>query len=172
MDGAGPYDVKGKGKDKGAVGNDFVLSEELEAAGSKGKDKGKKGYTIPENHGGNVTPPELIAFVGLEDYCSYQRTIFELDKVQNKFEGDDKNIALSAIKETMDWATEHMFRGNRALFALHRKRLEDVLNPIKRKLFLDSELANDRDFRVQAHMPGSSTDARASRSRSRSHRPA
>merc|ERR1711904_14460 len=71
---------------------------------------------------------------GLENYCFTMRNTLQEEKLQDKFEGDDKEKIEKAVQETLDWLDKNQL-AEKDEFEAKQKELEGVVNPIMMKVY-------------------------------------
>merc|ERR1719473_25689 len=71
---------------------------------------------------------------GLENYCYSMRNTLSEEKLQDKFEGDDKDKIEKALQETLDWLDRNQM-AEKDEFDAKQKELEAVVNPIMMKVY-------------------------------------
>jgi len=71
---------------------------------------------------------------GLENYCFTMRNTLQEEKLQDKFEGDDKDKIEKAVQETLDWLDKNQM-AEKDEFEAKQKELEGVVNPIMMKVY-------------------------------------
>merc|ERR1711904_321154 len=71
---------------------------------------------------------------GLENYCFTMRTTLPEEKLQDKFEGDDKDKIEKAVQEALDWLDKNQL-AEKDEFEAKQKELEGVVNPIMMKVY-------------------------------------
>merc|ERR1712160_163413 len=71
---------------------------------------------------------------GLENYCFTMRNTLSEEKLQDKFEGDDKEKIEKAVQETLDWLDKNQL-AEKDEFEAKQKELEGVVNPIMMKVY-------------------------------------
>merc|ERR1712227_651140 len=71
---------------------------------------------------------------GLENYCFTMRNTLQEEKLQDKFEGDDKDKIEKAVQETLDWLDKNQL-AEKDEFEAKQKELEGVVNPIMMKVY-------------------------------------
>merc|ERR1712151_1210451 len=71
---------------------------------------------------------------GLENYCFTMRNTLSEEKLQDKFEGDDKEKIEKAVQDTLDWLDKNQLAGKDE-FEAKQKELEAVVNPIMMKVY-------------------------------------
>merc|ERR1711959_2555 len=71
---------------------------------------------------------------GLENYCFTMRNTLQEEKLEEKFEGDDKDKIESAVQETLDWLDKNQL-AEKDEFEAKQKELEGVVNPIMMKVY-------------------------------------
>merc|ERR1711977_301403 len=71
---------------------------------------------------------------GLENYCFTMRNTLQEEKLQDKFEGDDKDKIEKAVQETLDWLDKNQL-AEKDEFEAKQKELEGIVNPIMMKVY-------------------------------------
>merc|ERR1719333_209357 len=71
---------------------------------------------------------------GLENYCFTMRNTLNEEKLQDKFEGGDKEKIEKAVQETLDWLDKNQL-AEKDEFEAKQKELEGVVNPIMMKVY-------------------------------------
>jgi len=71
---------------------------------------------------------------GLENYCYSMRNTLQEEKLQDKFEGDDKDKIEKAVQEALDWLDRNQM-AECDEFEAKQKELEGVVNPIMMKVY-------------------------------------
>merc|ERR1711877_10013 len=71
---------------------------------------------------------------GLENYCFTMRNTLQEEKLQDKFEADDKSKIETAVQETLDWLDKNQL-AEKDEFEAKQKELEGVVNPIMMKVY-------------------------------------
>merc|ERR1712209_143298 len=71
---------------------------------------------------------------GLENYCFTMRNTLQEEKLQDKFEADDKSKIEKAVQETLDWLDKNQL-AEKDEFEGKQKELEGVVNPIMMKVY-------------------------------------
>merc|ERR1712080_98106 len=71
---------------------------------------------------------------GLENYCFTMRNTLNEEKLNEKFEGDDKDKIEKAVQETLDWLDKNQM-AEKDEFEAKQKELEGVVNPIMMKVY-------------------------------------
>merc|ERR550514_117656 len=71
---------------------------------------------------------------GLENYCYSMRNTLQEEKLQDKFEGDDKDKIEKAVQETLDWLDRNQMAESDE-FEAKQKELEGIVNPIMMKVY-------------------------------------
>merc|ERR1719305_1958448 len=71
---------------------------------------------------------------GLENYCYSMRNTLSEEKLQDKFEGDDKEKIEKALQETLDWLDRNQM-AEKDEFDAKQEELEAVVNPIMMKVY-------------------------------------
>merc|ERR1712159_619426 len=71
---------------------------------------------------------------GIENYCYSMRNSLSEEKLQDKFEGDDKEKIEKAVQETLDWLDRNQM-AEKDEFEAKQKELEAIVNPIMMKVY-------------------------------------
>jgi len=71
---------------------------------------------------------------GLENYCFTMRNTLQEEKLQDKFEGDDKDKIEKAVQETLDWLDRNQMAESDE-FEAKQKEIEGIVNPIMMKVY-------------------------------------
>merc|ERR1712130_964809 len=71
---------------------------------------------------------------GLENYCYSMRNTLQEEKLQDKFEGDDKDKIEKAVQEALDWLDKNQM-AEKDEFEAKQKELEGIVNPIMMKVY-------------------------------------
>merc|ERR1711959_872067 len=71
---------------------------------------------------------------GLENYCFALRNSLQEEKLEDKFEGDDKDKIEKAVQETLDWLDKNQL-AEKDEFEGKQKELEGIVNPIMMKVY-------------------------------------
>merc|ERR1711985_127363 len=71
---------------------------------------------------------------GLENYCFTMRNTLQEEKLQDKFEGDDKDKIEKAVQEALDWLDKNQL-AEKDEFEAKQKELEGIVNPIMMKVY-------------------------------------
>merc|ERR1712151_829947 len=71
---------------------------------------------------------------GLENYCFTMRNTLNEEKLQDKFEGGDKEKIEKAVQDTLDWLDKNQL-AEKDEFEAKQKELEGVVNPIMMKVY-------------------------------------
>merc|ERR1712241_1595906 len=71
---------------------------------------------------------------GLENYCFTMRNTLQEEKLQDKFEADDKSKIEKAVQETLDWLDKNQL-AEKDEFEGKQKELEGIVNPIMMKVY-------------------------------------
>merc|ERR1712008_221778 len=87
---------------------------------------------------------------GLENYCFTMRNTWEEEKLQDKFEADDKTKIETAVQETLDWLDKNQL-AEKDEFETKQKELEGVVNPIMMKVY---QAAGGAGEMPEGGMPG------------------
>merc|ERR1712127_411498 len=87
---------------------------------------------------------------GLENYCFTMRNTLQEEKLQEKFEGDDKTKIETAVQETLDWLDKNQL-AEKVEFETKQKELEGVVNPIMMKVY---QAAGGAGEMPEGGMPG------------------
>merc|ERR1712084_219409 len=77
---------------------------------------------------------EIEAKNGLENYCFTMRNTLQEEKLQDKFEADDKSKIETAVQETLDWLDKNQL-AEKDEFEGKQKELEGIVNPIMMKVY-------------------------------------
>merc|ERR1712087_1096149 len=88
---------------------------------------------------------------GLENYCFTMRDTLSEEKLQGKFEGDDKDKIEKAVQETLDWLDKNQL-AEKEEFEAKQKELEAVVNPIMMKVY--QAAGGDGGGMPEGGMPG------------------
>merc|ERR1719388_336730 len=81
-----------------------------------------------------VNKAKIEAKNGLENYCFTMRNTLSEEKLQDKFEGDDKDKIEKAVQEALDWLDKNQL-AEKDEFEAKQKELEGVVNPIMMKVY-------------------------------------
>merc|ERR1719262_285205 len=81
-----------------------------------------------------INRQKIEAKNGLENYCFTMRNTLSEEKLQDKFEGDDKDKIEKAVQETLDWLDKNQM-AEKDEFEAKQKELEAVVNPIMMKVY-------------------------------------
>merc|ERR1712151_1359215 len=81
-----------------------------------------------------INRAKIEAKNGLENYCFTMRNTLQEEKLQDKFEGDDKDKIEKAVQETLDWLDKNQL-AEKDEFEAKQKELEGVVNPIMMKVY-------------------------------------
>jgi len=87
---------------------------------------------------------------GLENYCFTMRNTLQEEKLQEKFEADDKTKIETAVQETLDWLDKNQL-AEKDEFETKQKELEGVVNPIMMKVY---QAAGGAGEMPEGGMPG------------------
>merc|ERR1719161_2868046 len=87
---------------------------------------------------------------GLENYCYSMRNTLQEEKLQDKFEGDDKDKIEKAVQETLDWLDKNQM-AEKDEFEAKQKELEGIVNPIMMKVY---QAAGGEEGGMPGGMPG------------------
>merc|ERR1712205_70962 len=87
---------------------------------------------------------------GLENYCFTMRNTLQEEKLQDKFEGDDKDKIEKAVQEALDWLDKNQL-AEKQEFEDKQKELEGVVNPIMMKVY---QAAGGSGEMPEGGMPG------------------
>merc|ERR1711869_158815 len=110
------------------------------------KSTGKSNQITITNEKGRLSQSEIDRMVseaekkkieaknGLENYCYSMRNTLQEEKLQDKFEGDDKDKIEKAVQEALDWLDRNQMAECDELEA-KQKELEGVVNPIMMKVY-------------------------------------
>merc|ERR1712072_1405363 len=71
---------------------------------------------------------------GLENYCFTMRNTLQEEKLQDKFEGDDKDKIEKSVQDCLDWLERNQMAETEE-FEAKQKELEAVINPIMMKVY-------------------------------------
>merc|ERR1712149_125288 len=71
---------------------------------------------------------------GLENYCFSMKNTLQEEKLQDKFEGDDKDKIEKAVQEALDWLDKNQM-AEKDEFEAKQKELEGIVNPIMMKVY-------------------------------------
>merc|ERR1711970_674649 len=71
---------------------------------------------------------------GLENYCFTMRNTLQEEKLQDKFEGGDKEKIEKAVQDALDWLDKNQL-AEKEEFESKQKELEAVVNPIMMKVY-------------------------------------
>jgi L1 cell adhesion molecule like protein len=71
---------------------------------------------------------------GLENYCYSMKNTLQEEKLQDKFEGDDKDKIEKSVQECLDWLERNQMAETEE-FEAKQKELEGVVNPIMMKVY-------------------------------------
>merc|ERR1711953_433880 len=71
---------------------------------------------------------------GLENYCFQMRNTLSDDKLNDKFEGGDKEKIEAAVQEALDWLDKNQL-AEKGEFEAKQKRSEGIVNPIMMKVY-------------------------------------
>merc|ERR1712053_23412 len=91
---------------------------------------------------------------GLENYCFTMRNTLQEEKLQDKFEADDKSKIETAVQETLDWLDKNQL-AEKDEFEGKQKELEGVVNPIMIKVY---QAAGGGGGMPEGGMPGGGFD--------------
>merc|ERR1712207_130818 len=86
---------------------------------------------------------------GLENYCFTMRNTLQEEKLQDKFEADDKSKIEKAVQETLDWLDKNQL-AEKDEFEAKQKELEGIVNPIMMKVYQAAGVGGD----MPQGMPG------------------
>merc|ERR1712190_364609 len=81
-----------------------------------------------------INKQKIEAKNGLENYCFTMRNTLSEEKLQDKFEGDDKSKIEKAVQETLDWLDKNQL-AEKDEFEAKQKELEGIVNPIMMKVY-------------------------------------
>merc|ERR1711933_597951 len=84
--------------------------------------------------GDEINKQKIEAKNGLENYCFTMRNTLSEEKLQDKFEGDDKSKIEKAVQETLDWLDKNQL-AEKDEFEGKQKELEAIVNPIMMKVY-------------------------------------
>merc|ERR1712216_880287 len=87
---------------------------------------------------------------GLENYCFTMRNTLQEEKLQDKFEGDDKDKIEKAVQEALDWLDKNQL-AEKSEFEDKQKELEGIVNPIMMKVY---QAAGGSGDMPEGGMPG------------------
>merc|ERR1739843_63939 len=87
---------------------------------------------------------------GLENYCYSMRNTLQEEKLQDKFEGDDKDKIEKAVQEALDWLDKNQL-AEKQEFEDKQKELEGIVNPIMMKVY---QAAGGSGEMPEGGMPG------------------
>jgi L1 cell adhesion molecule like protein len=87
---------------------------------------------------------------GLENYCFTMRNTLQEEKLQDKFEADDKSKIETAVQETLDWLDKNQL-AEKDEFEGKQKELEGIVNPIMMKVY---QAAGGAGEMPEGGMPG------------------
>merc|ERR1719182_418096 len=87
---------------------------------------------------------------GLENYCYSMRNTLQEEKLQDKFEGDDKDKIEKAVQEALDWLNKNQL-AEKQEFEDKQKELEGIVNPIMMKVY---QAAGGSGEMPEGGMPG------------------
>merc|ERR1712205_278585 len=87
---------------------------------------------------------------GLENYCFTMRNTSQEEKLQDKFEGDDKDKIEKAVQEALDWLDRNQM-AECDEFEAKQKEIEGVVNPIMMKVY---QAAGGSGEMPEGGMPG------------------
>merc|ERR1712157_109304 len=90
------------------------------------KSTGKSNQITITNEKGRLSQAEtkIEAKNGLENYCFTMRNTLQEEKLQDKFEGDDKDKIEKAVQEALDWLDKNQM-AEKDEFEAKQKELED-----------------------------------------------
>jgi len=71
---------------------------------------------------------------GLENYCYSMKNTLQEEKLQDKFEGDDKDKIEKAVQDALDWLERNQMAETEE-FEAKQKELEGIINPIMMKVY-------------------------------------
>merc|ERR1711883_11892 len=71
---------------------------------------------------------------GLENYCFTMRNTLQEEKLEDKFEGDDKDKIEKAVQDGLDWLDKNQL-AEKEEFEGKQKEIEGVVNPIMMKVY-------------------------------------
>merc|ERR1711936_1449932 len=90
---------------------------------------------------------------GLENYCFTMRNTLQEEKLQDKFEADDKSKIETAVQETLDWLDKNQL-AEKDEFEAKQKELEGIVNPIMMKVYQQAGGGGDMPEGMPGGMPG------------------
>merc|ERR1711936_1062160 len=90
---------------------------------------------------------------GLENYCFTMRNTLQEEKLQDKFEADDKTKIETAVQETLDWLDKNQL-AEKDEFEGKQKELEGIVNPIMMKVYQAAGGGGDMPEGMPGGMPG------------------
>merc|ERR1712144_53768 len=106
--------------EKGRLSQSEIDRMVSEAEKFKAEDEANKGKIEAKN--------------GLENYCFTMRNTLQEEKLQDKFEGDDKDKIEKAVQEALDWLDKNQL-AEKDEFEAKQKELEGIVNPIMMKVY-------------------------------------
>jgi len=71
---------------------------------------------------------------GLENYCYSMKNTLQEEKLQDKFDGGDKEKIETAVQEALDWLERNQMAETEE-FEAKQKELEGIINPIMMKVY-------------------------------------
>ena len=81
-----------------------------------------------------INKSKIEAKNGLENYCFTMRNTLQEEKLQDKFEADDKTKIETAVQETLDWLDKNQL-AEKDEFEGKQKEIEGIVNPIMMKVY-------------------------------------
>merc|ERR1712072_978026 len=81
-----------------------------------------------------VNKAKIEAKNGLETYCFTMRNTLQEEKMQGKFDPDDKDKIEKAVQEALDWLDRNQL-AEKDEFEAKQRELEGVVNPIMMKVY-------------------------------------
>merc|ERR1712241_85628 len=81
-----------------------------------------------------VNKQKIEAKNGLENYCFTMRNTLQEEKLQDKFEAEDKKKIETAVQDTLDWLDKNQL-AEKDEFEAKQKELEGIVNPIMIKVY-------------------------------------
>merc|ERR1711869_36603 len=99
------------------------------------KSTGKSNQITITNEKGRLSQSEIDRMVSeAEKYAYSMRNTLQEEKLQDKFEGDDKDKIEKAVQETLDWLDKNQL-AEKDEFEAKQKELEGIVNPIMMKVY-------------------------------------
>merc|ERR1712113_468213 len=99
------------------------------------KSTGKSNQITITNEKGRLSQSEIDRMVQeAEKYCFTMRNTLQEEKLQDKFEADDKTKIETAVQETLDWLDKNQL-AEKDEFEGKQKELEGIVNPIMMKVY-------------------------------------